>query len=105
MQKHLLALYGGEVCILDATYQTCDFDLPLFMLCVATNTGFVVVGAFILQDETSDQIKDGLQVLKDWNPGWDPSHFMVDNSERQITAIEEIFRGKSNFKMKVKQKP
>ncbi|KAH3751265.1 hypothetical protein DPMN_185818 [Dreissena polymorpha] len=33
-QKHLLERYGQEICLLDATYKTCKFDVPLFCVCV-----------------------------------------------------------------------
>ncbi|KAK1901050.1 Replicase polyprotein 1ab, partial [Dissostichus eleginoides] len=43
-----------------------------------------------LSESTSD-IKEALQVLKDLNPDWKPSHFMVDFFEAEICALEEVF--------------
>lgn len=43
-QRDLLLKYGGEICLLDATYKTTKYAVPLFFLCVKTNSGFVVAG-------------------------------------------------------------
>ncbi|KAJ4940925.1 hypothetical protein JOQ06_027215 [Pogonophryne albipinna] len=44
-----------------------------------------------LQSESTSDIKEALQVFKDWNPDWKPSHFMVDFCEAEICALEEVF--------------
>ena len=38
-QQRLLCRYGQNMCLLDATYKTCKYALPLFFLCVKTNVG------------------------------------------------------------------
>ncbi|KAL3060845.1 hypothetical protein OYC64_015230 [Pagothenia borchgrevinki] len=43
--------------------------------------------------ETTADVKEALQVFKEWNPDWSPSHFMVDFSEVEIGALEEEFQG------------
>lgn len=43
-QRDLLLKYGGEICLLDATYKTTKYAVPLFFLCVKTNIGYAVVG-------------------------------------------------------------
>ncbi|KXJ14505.1 hypothetical protein AC249_AIPGENE21615 [Exaiptasia diaphana] len=43
-QRDLLLKYGGEICLLDATYKTTKYAVPLFFLCVKTNSGYAVVG-------------------------------------------------------------
>ncbi|KAJ4931277.1 hypothetical protein JOQ06_025574 [Pogonophryne albipinna] len=45
-----------------------------------------------LQNETTADVKEALQVFKEWNPDWSPSHFMVDFSEVEIGALEEEFQ-------------
>lgn len=47
-QRDLLLKYGGEICLLDATYKTTKYALPLFFLCVKTNSGYAVVGNKII---------------------------------------------------------
>eukprot|EP00058_Branchiostoma_floridae_P027329 XP_002612820.1 hypothetical protein BRAFLDRAFT_82181 [Branchiostoma floridae] len=45
-------------------------------------------------DRTVD-IREALQVFKDWNPEWNPSHFMVDFCEAEIGALEEEFQDRT----------
>ncbi|KAI4826636.1 hypothetical protein KUCAC02_030074 [Chaenocephalus aceratus] len=88
-QQRLPLLYGQQMCLLDATYRTCRYSVPLF--CVRTNVNYVIVGVFVTQSESTSDIKEALQVFKDWNPDWKPSHFMVDFCEADICALEEVF--------------
>lgn len=93
-QQHLLNLYGQEICVLDATLcRTTQCELPLFFLWVRTNVCYVVVAVFIVQRETKESLSDVLQLLKSWNEGWSPGHFMVDFSQAQINAVESVFTG------------
>ncbi|XP_019639650.1 PREDICTED: uncharacterized protein LOC109481516 [Branchiostoma belcheri] len=91
-QKRLMHIYGQQMCLLDATYRTCRYSVPLFFLCVRANVSYVVVGLFIVQEESIAAIKEALHVFKDFNPNWHPSHFMVDFSSAEIAALEEEFQ-------------
>ena len=51
-----------------------------FFICVKTNVGYSVVGEFITQAETAEQISEALQQLRLWNPKWSPRFFMTDYS-------------------------
>ena len=82
-----------QFCLLDAIYKTTWYALPLFFLAVKTNVYYQVVASFVLQDESTDSIKEALQVIKDWNPDWQPSFFMADFCEEEIQAVEETFPG------------
>ena len=42
-QKRLSARYGNDLILLDATYRTTRYALPLFILCVRTNVKYVEV--------------------------------------------------------------
>eukprot|EP00058_Branchiostoma_floridae_P026757 XP_002612248.1 hypothetical protein BRAFLDRAFT_100078 [Branchiostoma floridae] len=44
-----------------------------------------------VQTEKSEDIREALQVFREWNPDWQPSHFMVDFCEAEIGALEEEF--------------
>ncbi|XP_062587621.1 uncharacterized protein LOC134249268 [Saccostrea cucullata] len=99
-QRHLLYRYGNALCLLDATYRTTKYALPLFFLAVKTNVGFSVVAEFVVQNETKDLIVQGLQTVQNWvntapdkPEGWEwkPKFFMTDFCEREIVAIEETF--------------
>ena len=63
-QCRLLAHYGNAMCLLDATYRTTRYALPLFFLCVRTNVGCQVVGVFIIQQEDIESINAALEIFK-----------------------------------------
>ena len=92
-QRRLLKKYGDNICLLDATYRTTRYSLPLFFLAVKTNVDYQVVGSFIIQHETTEAIAEALQTLKQWNKSWKPQFFMTDLSEQEINSVEEIFPG------------
>ena len=91
-QKSILARYGN-ISLIDATYKTTNYDLALFFVRVRTNVGFIVVGQFITQSETTEQIQEALQILQTWNPEWRPRYFMCDYSEAELAALEAVFPG------------
>jgi len=96
-QRRLLIRYGNELCLLDATYRTTKYSLPLYFLVVKTNMEYKVVASFVTQTETTAAIKEALTVIKNWNPEWSPKHFMVDYAIEEISAVEDIFHGMSNM--------
>ena len=88
--------------MLDATYRTTKYALPLFFLAVKTNVGYSVVAEFLVQHETKNSIIQGLSTIQKWveeaddKPAgweWKPKFFMTDFCEREIVAIEEVFTG------------
>ena len=92
-QLDMLQRYGCSVCVIDATYNTTVYGMPLFMLCVLTNSGYVVVGTFLTTDEQATTIAAGLRLFSDRCPLWRPKYFMSDFSEAQISAAETVFPG------------
>ena len=94
-QGRLLERYGNEICMLDATYKTTRYSLPLFFVVVKTNVDYQIVGSFVVQSETTDAIFEALSVLKSWNQKWNSSCFMVDYSEEEMSAIGNLFPGSS----------
>lgn len=96
-QRRLLARYGDELFLLDATYKTTRYSLPLFFLVVKTNVGYTVVATFVTEGETTEHIKAGLKVIKDWNPDFKPLFAMVDCCNEEINAIESLFPGNVAF--------
>ena len=81
--------YGNELSMLHATYKTTRYSLSLFFLVIKTNVDYQIVG----QSETVDAIYKALSVFKSWNPKWNPSYFMVDYSEEEMSAIGKLFPG------------
>ena len=70
---------------MDATYKTLRYGFPCFFLVVKTALGIGrVVGTIIPQYETEEFIQEGLQKLKEWNPGWSPQFFMTDKSAQEL---------------------
>ena len=93
-QARLLQMYGNEMTLLDATYKTTRYSLPLFFIVVKTNVDYQIVGSFATQDELTDSIAEPLAIIKSWCPSWNPKFFMVDNCAEEINAIERTFPGK-----------
>lgn len=77
--------------LIDATYKTTKYDIPLFFVTVRGNAGYIVVAEFIIQAETVVHIEEALNVLKKWNPTWKPQYIMCDYSEAEIMAMESTF--------------
>ena len=92
-QRDLVKKYGNKIVLLDATYKTTKYDVPLFFLVIKTSVKYMVVASFALQDETSEAISEALAVIKSWNSEWNPCCFMVDNCDEEIQAIETNFPG------------
>ena len=92
-QQDLLLKYGNTISLIDATYKTTKYELPLFFICVKTNVGYSIVADFIVQFETASHIEEALKTLRKWNPLWQPSHFMSDYSDSEISALEATFPG------------
>ena len=93
-QSDLLRKYGDQMCLMDATYRTTKYALPLYFLCVRTNVRYKVVGSFVIQYENASSIEEALNVFKKWNPNWNPAYFMVDFAEEEIQSLERVFPGK-----------
>ena len=95
-QQRLMKLYGNNICLLDATYKTTKYSIPLFFVVLKTNVDHQVVAPFALHDETTSAIKEALLILMSWNSLWQPKCFMVDNCEEEINSIGHVFPSKVN---------
>ena len=82
-QQRMLERYGSELALMDATYKTTRYAIPLFFVCVHTNVGYKVVAEFICQSEDQASISEALAIIKGWNPAWNPAYFMVDYSNAE----------------------
>ena len=63
---------GTRFFLLDATYKTTRYALPLLFMVVKTNVDCEVVGAFVCEGEGTESIMSALKILKSWNPDWSP---------------------------------
>ena len=86
-QGRLLQKYGNELSFLDATYKTTRYALPLFFLVVKTNADYQIVGTFVCKGESTENITEVLNIIKDCNPRWKPLYFMTYYSDEEITCI------------------
>ncbi|KAI8487930.1 hypothetical protein Bbelb_343780 [Branchiostoma belcheri] len=59
-----------------------------FRLSQVQNDGTVTK---LLHSECTADVQETINVFKEWNPSWQPTHFMVDFSEVEIAALEEEF--------------
>ena len=62
-QKRMLKCYGNSICLLDATYKTTKYSLPLFFVVVKTNVDYQIVASFVVQDETTVAITEALRII------------------------------------------
>jgi len=92
-QQDMLARYGNDMCLIDATHNTTLYGLPLFLLCVPTNCGYITAASFLLTDEQAHTIEEGLRKVAEWCPDWRPQCVLSDFSEAQIAAVETVFAG------------
>ena len=92
-QRRIFQRYGGEMLLLDATYKTTRYVLPLFFLVVKTNVDYQIVGTFIIENETKRSILEALNKFKEWNPSTSPNFCMADYCNEEIEALEETFPG------------
>ena len=97
LQQRLMNKYGNHICLLDGTYKTTKYLIPLFSVVVKTNSNYQAVASFAVQDETTAAITEALGILKNWNPSLSLKYFMVDNWEEEITSIETVFPGKASL--------
>ena len=90
-QKRLLLRYGNELVLLDVTYRTTRYALPLFFLVVKTNIDYQIVGAFVSDNESEESITETLQILKQWNPEFNPKCFMMNYSTEETGTVKTVF--------------
>ena len=90
-QQRLLERYGNDLVLMDATYKTTKYAIPLFFICVHTNIGYKVVAEFMSQTEEKESISEALGIIKFWTPNWSPKFFIVDHSAAEVGAIEQQF--------------
>jgi len=74
-------------------YKTSRYALTLFFVCVKTNVNYCTAASFIVQSEDTHSISEALQIIKHWNPEWQPNNWMVDFCKAEINVLETTFPG------------
>ena len=86
-QKYLLDRYGSELVILNATYRTTRYAIPLYIFCVQKNCRYVVVAIMLIEGEYSNSLSEALTMLADMNPKRKAKASMIDASETEMPDI------------------
>ena len=60
----LIKWYGNEMILLDATYKTTRYTLPLMFIVVKTNVDYQTVASFVIENETYEAISEAVAVIK-----------------------------------------
>ena len=92
-QRRLFQRYSGDMLLLDATYKTTRYVLPLFVHAVKTNVDYQIFETFITENETKQAIKEALTEFKEWNSSTSPKFCMTDYCNEEIEVLEETFVG------------
>lgn len=95
--RELYRRYGHSGILMDATYRTCKYALPLFFIVVLTNCGYQPVCMFITQRETKRSIIEALTYLSEWNPSVIPLYGLVDYAMEEILALESVWKDMKVF--------
>ena len=56
--------YGNKMILLDATYKTTRYTLPLMFIVVKTNVDYQTVASFVIENETYEAISEAVAVIK-----------------------------------------
>ena len=89
--KNMYKRYENQMILLDATYKTTKYALPLFFVVIQTNVNFQVCCVIGLQEESNEMITKALKIFKEWNPMVSPKYAFVNFDEREITSLEIFF--------------
>ena len=76
-QGKWLEHYGNVITCMDAVYKTLRYGFPCYFLVGR------VVGTIIPQYETEKLIAEGLKIIQQWSPQWNPKYFMTDKSPQE----------------------
>ena len=94
MAKEIICRCGNELTLLDATYRTTRYALPLFFLVVKTNIDYQIVTVFVTENETEESIEDALSIIKTWNETVNPMYGMTDYCAEEFKEIKKVFKGR-----------
>lgn len=69
----------------------------LYLIMAQTNLDFQVIGSIVSSKPRTDGLIEGLKMLKDWNPCWNPKYFLVDCSQVIYDAVSTVFPDSNYF--------
>ena len=62
--QRLYRRYAPTLVLLDATYRTAKYSLPLYFLVVQTNVNYQAAAVIVCQEETTEMITEALRQIK-----------------------------------------
>ena len=62
--QRLYQRYGKHLVLLDATYKTIKYSLPLYFLVVQTNVNYQAAAVIVTHEETTCILSKALQIIK-----------------------------------------
>ena len=62
--QRLYRRYAPTMVLLDATYRTAKYSLPLYFLVVQTNVNYQAAAVIVCQEETTEMITEALRQIK-----------------------------------------
>ena len=80
--------------MLDATYRTTRYALPLLFLVAKINIDYQIVAVFGTENETEESIEEALSIITTWNETVNSMHGMTDYCAEKFKAIEKVFKGR-----------
>ena len=82
---------GNQLVLLDATYRVCRYGMPLYFLYVKTNVCYLVVAAFIKNSKQTKDIREVLEMIASWNPGFVSKRTLADFAAYQRNAVKSVW--------------
>ena len=89
--KKMCKSYGNHRILLDTTYKTTKYALPLLFIVVKTNVHFQLCCVKALQEESTKMITKALKIFKEWNSMISPRYTFVDFCKHEITSLGIVF--------------
>ena len=84
-QGEWLERYGNVIICMDVVYKTLRYGSPYCYLVVKMLIGVGrVVSTIIPQHETEELIAEGLEIIQQWSPQWNPKYFMTDKNSQEL---------------------
>ena len=87
-QRRLFSRCLKELTLLDATYRTARYALPLFFMVVKTDIDYQIVAVFVTQNETEDSIQEAQLIIKSWNKDVSPIYGVTDYCTEEFKTME-----------------
>ena len=91
-QRELLTRYGNHISLIDATYRTMKYELPLFFVCACTHQcGIQCCSTVHRAISKYGMYFRGIECPKEWNSNWNPPFFFCDFSDAEFSEVQQSY--------------